>query len=147
MRREHQDLRAREKPHEPVLRPLLKVRIADREPFIHQDDVGIHRGRNGEPQPHVHPAGIRPHRHRKKVAQLREFGDIVEQPVGLAPGKAQENAAHPDILDAARFPFHAQVQVDQRGHAARDVQTAGDRPVDAGESPQQGGLAGPVMAP
>ncbi len=129
------------------MRPLLKIGVPDREPFVHEDDVGFHRGRDRKPQSHVHAGRVGSDRHGKELAQLGEVLHLVDEAVRLPSRQAKQRAAHPNVLDPAGLAVHAEIEIDQRGDTADHVEAARDGPIDARKGAQQRRLPAAVVAP
>ena len=69
---------------------LAEVDVADRQRFIHQQDLGVHVDGHGEGQPHHHAAGIGLHRLVDELADLGERFDVRVALVDLPRGEARE---------------------------------------------------------
>ena len=85
MRRDDQDVGAGHQARQAFLGALHEVGIAGEEPFVHQQDVGRHRGGHGEGQPHIHAGRIAAHRHVEEIAEPREARDLIGQGAALRP--------------------------------------------------------------
>ena len=66
---------------------VLEVRIADRERFVDDQDVGPHCGGDAEGQAHLHAARVHPHRLVDVLADLGEGLDLGHQRGDLVDGE------------------------------------------------------------
>src|ERR1019366_241564 len=82
----------------------------------------------------------------QKIAELGEFGNIVELDRYLAASHAHHVAAQINILEPGRFRVHPRMGVEQRTDPPLDGDRAAARLVDAGEHAQKRRLARAVMA-
>src|SRR5665811_2384725 len=146
MGREDDDRGAVEKALDPPPRLLPERRVAGADPLVDQQNIFMRGGRDGEGQPREHAGRIGAHRQRQEIAELGEFGDIVELGRDLAPAHAHHVAAQINILEAGRFRVHPGMGVEQRTDSPLDGDGAAARLVDAGEHAQQRRLARAVMA-
>ena len=63
--------------HHPLPAFFLKVRIADRQNLVHDQNLGIHHRGNGKGQPGQHTGGIVANGHLDELTQLGEVHDLV----------------------------------------------------------------------
>ena len=146
VRGEHEDAGLGHQGGEPLagLRHECGVHRAD--PLVEQQDLRLDGGHHTEGEAHAHTGGVGAQRHGEVVAELTELGDVVHLLLHGALGLAEEQAADDDVLVAGDLRVHAHTQVEHGGDAALDHGGTAGRLVDAGEQPQQGGLAGAVVA-
>src|SRR5450631_2587630 len=146
MGREDDDRGAVEKALDPPPRLLPERRVAGADPLVDQQNIFMRGGRDGEGQPREHAGRIGAHRQRQEIAELGEFGDIVELGRDLAPAHAHHVAAQINILEAGRFRVHPRMGIEQRTDPPLYGDRAAARLVDAGEHAQKRRLARAVMA-
>jgi len=146
VRGEHQDARPLDEVQKPRVGQLLELGVADGDPFVHQQHVGLDRGGRGEGEARLHAGRIGLHRHRQEGAEPGERGDLLQPLLDLARAEAGDPAAQADVVEAAGRRVDAQRQVQQRSDAALHLDLAIVRLIGAGERAQQGGLARAVVA-
>ena len=126
--------------------PLAKLGVADRQPLVHEHDVGAETRHDREGQPHEHARRVGPHRHRQIVPQAAELGDLGRPPADLPPRESLDEPPDNDVLIPGRIPLDAEHRIDEAGNCplANDPATCGL--VDAGQRLQERRLAGAVVA-
>src|SRR5699024_9269517 len=92
-----------------------------------------------------HAGGVGAQRHVEVVPELGEVGDLLDLGLHLLARLPEEQAADDDVLVARDLGVHAHAEVEHGRHAAADPGGAAGGLVDAGQQPQQRGLAGSVV--
>jgi len=100
VRGEHQDARPLDQAQQPPVRQLLELGVANGDPLVHQEDVGVDGGGRGEGQPGAHAGRVGLHRHGEEGAQAAEFSDLVHPRLHLAGAHAGDAAADAQVLEA-----------------------------------------------
>ena len=90
---------------------LPEVDVADRQRFVHQQDLRIDIDRDREGQPHHHAARIGLHRLIDEVADLGEGRDILVALVDLPRGQPENRAVQVDVVAAGEFRVEAGARV------------------------------------
>ena len=123
-----------------------KVSVADAEPLVHQQNLGLEAGahRECEPEPHTERVGM--HRHRQIVAELGERRDLVHALLHLLGHEPQEQSACHDVLVACRFGIDSERYVQQRSGSAAPPHLTASRLVSPRKHPQQGRFARAVVS-
>ena len=136
------------------LAPLPKVRhslvalgpvalVPDRQHFVHEENVRVDLGGDGEGQPRRHAGRVRPDRgveERFQLGEGRDRGGPVEH---LLPRAAEERAVQDDVLPPRQLRVEPQAQGEQRRHVAPDDDTPAVRAHDAGDGPEERALPAP----
>ena len=78
-----------------------KCDVADRQHFVDDQNLGFKVRRDGERQPHVHPARVVLDRRVDETLDFGERDDLVELPVDLGLVHAEDRAVQVDVLAAA----------------------------------------------
>ncbi len=109
---------ARAQVGEALLALALEGRVADRQHLVDQQDVGVDVDGHREAQPHVHAGGVVLHRLVDELLDPAEVDDLVEAPVELATGQAQDRAVEVDVLPAGQLGVEAAAELEQRRQPA-----------------------------
>src|SRR5712691_3675687 len=80
---------------------LLKAGVANREDFVHQQDLRFKKRRNRKRQALVHAAGVALDRGVDKAFDFREGNDLVKLASDFAPLHTQDCAVQVDIFAAS----------------------------------------------
>ena len=113
--------------------------------LVEQQAVGLDGGGHREGQAQLHAGRVDANGALKEAAQVGERGDPLHARLDLGPGHAQKQAALHDVLVAGDFGVHAERDVEERRNLAVDLHRPDARLVDAGQHPQQRGLARAVV--
>ena len=124
----------------------LEGLVADREHLVDQEDVGVHRDRDREAEPHVHARRVGLDGAVHEVLEPGEGDDLVEPGADLGAGEAQQHAVDVDVLAPGHLRVEAGTQLQQGGDAAVGLDLAAGRRQHAGDDLQQGALAAAVQA-
>ena len=96
---------------------LLEEHVADGERLVHDEDVGLGDGGDGERDARDHAGGEVLHGHVHKVGQLGEVDDLLEVRVDELLGVAEESAVEVDVLARGELEVKTRAKLDQ----GRDV--------------------------
>ncbi len=103
-------------------------RIAHRQGFVDDQNLGVHVNGRGECQPHVHAARIFLDGARDELADFRERFDRRHGALDFAAAQAHDFAIQEDVFAAGEFGVEARAQFEQRGDApARHHPSLGGR--------------------
>src|SRR5439155_7666098 len=75
-----------------------------------------------------------------------EVDDLVEVPANVCAGETVDGAGQVDVVAAAEVGLEAGAELEERAHAAADLDPPAGRLDDSGEQAQQRRLAGAVAA-
>ena len=127
--------------HHAALALFLELRVAHGEDLVHNQDLRLHHGGNGERQPRQHAGGIVADRDVNEVPQLGEVQDLLKLGVEERLCIAENRAVEVDILPAAQVHIETGAEF-QHGH---DIAAAFHRALrglhDAGDDLQERALA------
>ena len=120
--------------------------VADAQPFVHEQDLGLEAGAHREAKPESHARRVGVRRHGEVVAQFGERRDLLRS-LGHFPGvQSEQQAAGHDVLVTGRVVVDAERYVQQRRRSSLAGDASLDGFVDAGEHAQQSRLASTVVA-
>ena len=125
---------------------LLEGRVADREHLVDQQDLGVDLDHHREREPHEHARRVVLELQVDEVVQLGEVDDAVEAAQRVALGEAEHRRVDHHVVAGGEIGVEADPELDERRHAAVDVDVARVALVDAREALQQRRLAGAVAA-
>src|SRR5258708_19681344 len=72
----------------------LETSIANRQHFIHQQNLRLQISSDGECQTNIHPTSVSLDRRIDKLSDFRERYDIIEFPSDLCPNHAEARPTH-----------------------------------------------------
>lgn len=130
--------------HHPLERLFLERGISYRKDFIDQQNVGVTFGRDGEPKPGQHTAGILLDRGVDEFFQFSEGNNIIVAKSHLAAGKPEENAVYHDVFATSQLGVKACAQFNQGRNPAGDLHPPGGGFVGPGHDLEQRTLTGAV---
>lgn len=116
----------------------LEVGVADGEDFVHDEDVGVEVGGDGESQADVHAAGVALDGRVDEFADLREFDDLVEFFPHFRPGHAEDGAIQVDVFPTGQLTVKAGAYFEEAGDAAVQFDRAFGGGGDLAEELEQG---------
>ena len=125
---------------------LLELHVAHGQDLVHDHDLAVQMGSDGEGQLDEHAAGIALDGGVDEVAALRKFDDLGQFGVDLGLGHAQDRAVHIDVFAAGHFVVEAGADFQHGGHAAANFDLALGGGGDAGQQLEQRGFARAVAA-
>lgn len=131
---------------DPVKRLQRKARIANRQRFVDDKNIGVDRRRDGEGQARLHTARIGPERLVDELAKLGELDDLVKPPVDLLLGEAKTEAAQNHVLAAGIVRVKTSAELEDRSDPAIDLHLARRLFQRACDKPQKRTLACAVPA-
>ncbi len=102
----------------------LELRVADREHLVHEQDLRLQVRRDGEREPHVHPARVALDGRVHEALDAGEVDDRVEALLDLAALHAEDRAVQVDVLAARELGMEAGPDLEQAAHAAADLDAA-----------------------
>ena len=102
--------------------------------------------RDGEREPHVHPARVALHGRVDEPLYAGELDDVVELPPHLGFAHAEDRAVQEDVLAARELGVEAGADLEQRPDAAADVRVALGGLGDARKNLEERRLPGSVLA-
>jgi hypothetical protein len=112
---------------------LLKKNVSHAQGLVDDQDIGIDRHGHGKGHAHQHAGGIGLHRLLDETADVGEALDLVQLAVHLRLADAENRAGQIDVFPARELGIEARPQLQQRRHAAADVQFSGGGLQGAGE--------------
>src|SRR5690242_11128714 len=105
-------------------RLLLKVRVANREDLVDDENFRIKMGCHGKCQPDIHAAAVPLHRGIKKSIDFGKGNDLVELPADLFPGHAENCPVQEDVLAPRQLGMKSGAYLEQTCHAAAHDRTS-----------------------
>ena len=130
---------------DPVVALGAERGVAGRQRLVDHEDLVALGGRDREPEPLGHAGRVGPHRQVDEVADPRELDDLRVEGLDLGRRHAHGEAAEHDVPLAGEVVKQRGVHA-QQGRLARGVDGALLGREQAGDGPEQGGLAGAVPA-
>src|SRR4051812_36319148 len=124
----------------------LEVLVADREDLIDEQHIRIDERRDRERETHVHARRVRLHRCIEEVTELREAVDLRQEALGVLAREPEERRVQEDVLATGEVGMESRAELEERGHAALDVDGPGRRPRRAGDELEERRLPGSVRA-
>ena len=112
-REENRDVSVLDEVLNAALALLLEEHVADGERLVHDEDVRLGDGGDGERDARDHAGGEVLHGHVHKVGQLGEVDDLLEVSVDELLGVAEESAVEVDVLARGEFEVKARAEFDQ----------------------------------
>jgi len=125
---------------------VLEVGIPHRQRFIDNQHIRAVRGSHAEGQPHLHAAGVHPHRLVDVVADLGKGFDLGHEAADVLDTVTEQLPGHEGILPTGKIGVEAHTQFEQGGDPAGDVDVAGGGLGGAGDHLEQRALAGTIDA-
>src|SRR5580704_8529112 len=125
---------------------LAEIDIADRERFVHQQDLGVDVNRYCERETNCHATGVGFNRLVHKVADLSELFDLVELRIDLAPGKTEDRGIHVDIVSPAELWVETRAKFEQRRYSPPHGYFSFAGVQNPGDHLQESTFPGPVFA-
>ena len=104
----------------PPERSPLELRIADREHLVHEQDLGLEMGGDGEREPHVHAARVALDGRVHELPDAGEVHDLRHLPRDLATAHAEDGAIEIDVLATGELGMEARADLEQAADAAPD---------------------------
>src|SRR5262249_23196782 len=98
---------------------LLKVRVANRQNFIDQQDLRIEMGRHGEGKFRIHPTRVALSRSVEESFDLGKGDDRIEMALDFPLAHSQDSAAEEDVFAARELGMES----------GSDLQEAADPPI------------------
>jgi hypothetical protein len=95
---------------------LLELRVADRQHFIHDEDLRLEVRGDRECQPQVHARGIPFNRCLNELLDFGKSNDLVKLAFDLGALHAEDGAVHVNILAACEFGVEACTYFEQGPH-------------------------------
>jgi len=120
--------------------------VADRERFVHDQDIRVGMGANGKCKSRRHAARIEFERLIKEVANTREGGDFGKPRLDGGAPHAENGAADQSIFPAGQLIIEAGAKSEDRRNPPLDLHTAERRQSYAADDLQERGFAGAVAA-
>ena len=130
---------------DPVVALGAERGVAGRQRLVDHEDLVALGGRDREPEPLGHAGRVGAHRQVDEVADPRELDDLRVEGLDLGRRHAHGEAAEHDVPLAGEVVKQRGVHA-QQGRLARGVDGALLGREQAGDGPEQGGLAGAVPA-
>ena len=127
--------------HHAALALFLELRVAHGEDLVHNQDLRLHHGGDGERQPRQHAGGIVADRDVDEVPQLGEVQDLLELGVEKRLCVAENRAVEIDILTAPQIHIKAGAEFQHRHDIAAAFYRALRGLHDAGDDLQECALA------
>ena len=128
------------------MRAAAERRVADRQHFVDEHDVGVAVDRDAEAEARVEAGRVALHRRVDQPLDVGEADDGVELAIDLLARQAEQAGAEVDVLAAGQLGMKAGAELDQRHDVAGDAHRAARRPGHARDQLQQRRLAGAVAA-
>src|SRR3569833_1116199 len=121
---------------------LLKRRVANREDFIDEENVGIRIDGDRKRQPHLHPRGIDSERFVEEIlSNTGEFHDLIEKLRGSLASQSEQGSVEENILRAGEVRVETGAELKKSGNAAIHRNRAGVGPRKACDQAEQRALA------
>ncbi len=126
---------------EPRLGLGLEALIADADHFVEEQDVRVHRGRDGEGESEFHARGIGAQRKLEILPEFAEPRDLLNPFLDVPAGHAEEESPEHDVLPPGRVFVHAERDVEERDDAPTGRDPPCGRCVDPGEHTEKRGFS------
>ncbi len=120
--------------------------VAGGQDLVEEQDVGVHRGGDGETEACPHPGGVGLDRGVDELADVGVLDDRLRPAAHLAVVDPQEGAGQEDVVAAAQGLVEAGAQGQQARHVTADLDHALGRGEDPGQGLEEGALARAVRA-
>ena len=131
---------------DPAHAALLELVVADGEHLVDDQHLRVEVRRDGECEPHVHPARVPLDRRVDELPDPAELDDVVELRVDLAPLHAEDRAVQVRVLAARQLGMEARADLEDAPDATADHRAALGRRRDPGQQLEERRLAGAVLA-
>ena len=125
---------------------VLKVGVAHRQGFIHDQHAGLAAGGHAERQAHLHARRIGVHRLIEVVSQFGKGFDGRQRGLEFALGQALDEGGLAGVFAAGEVGVKAQAQFENGRHDAGGVHLALAWRLHAGKQLQQGAFARSIAA-
>ena len=122
----------------------LECRVTDRQHLVHDQDLRLEMGRDGEGQPDVHPTRVALDRRVQEPLDLGELDDLVELAPYLLAAHAEDDAVEEDVLPARQLRMEPGPDLEEAADAAPHLDAPLGRLRDPAEDLQEGRLPGAV---
>ena len=122
----------------------LERAVAHRQDLVDDQDLRLQVGGDREGEPRVHPAAVALDRRVEEALDLGEGDDLVELGVDLGLAHAEDGAVQEHVLAAGQLGMEAGADLEERAHAAQDLDAPFGGLRDAREDLQERALAGAV---
>ena len=99
---------------------LLEEHVADGERLVHDEDVGLGDGGDGERDARDHAGGEVLHGHVYEIGQLGKLHNLLEVRVDELLGVAEESAVEVDVLARGELEVKTCAEPDERSDVATD---------------------------
>src|SRR5205085_9132245 len=93
---------------------LLKIRVADGEDFIDDENLGLEMRGDGESKTHIHAARIAFHRRVEELIDLRERDDFIEFRHDLTSLHAEDCAVEENVFSPGELGMKSCTDFEQR---------------------------------
>ena len=123
---------------------LLKLRIADSQHFIDDQNFWIKMRSNREGETRLHAAGIALYGRVDESLDAGKIDDLVKFAVDFHPAHAENGTVEKYIFPAAEFGVKSGADLKQRAGSASQANFAGRRGGDLGDDLEKRALAGAV---
>src|SRR5258708_38443132 len=100
---------------------FLERRVANRQHFVDEDNLGLEMRRDREPQPHVHSARIMFDRSVDKLVHFGECHDLVELALDFVSPHPENRAAQKNILAPRQLGMKSSANLEQTSNSTVQV--------------------------
>ena len=97
---------------------LLEFRVADRQHFVDDQDLGLQMRRDRESEPDIHAGGKSLDRRVKKLFDFGKSDDLVETALDLGAAHAEDRAVEKNVLASGQLGMEAGADLKHAGDTA-----------------------------
>ncbi len=119
----------------------LELRVTDGEHLVHEQDLGLEVSRDGEGEPHRHPARVALDRRVDELLDAGELDDVRELARDHLPLHPEHGPVQVHVLATRELRVEARAHLEQAADASANDSTALRRIRDAGQDPEERRLA------
>lgn len=143
---QHRDVSIVDEALDPALALLLEEHVAHGERLVHDEDIGLSDGRDGEGDARDHARGKVLHGHVDEVRQLCKVDDFLEVLIDELLGVSEQRAVEVNVLARGELQVKARAELDERRDVAPHDAFALARLENARDDFKHGGFAGAVRS-
>jgi hypothetical protein len=131
---------------EPVEAAALELLVTDGDDLVDDQQLGVEIGRDREPEPHVHAAGVDLHRDVDEIADAAELDDVVQAGGDLPAAQPEDRPVEEDVLAPGELGVEPGAELEHGRHPAVRGDGARSGPVDTRDQLEQRRLSRAVVA-
>ena len=133
-------------PLDTIQAPALELAVSHGQDLVHDQDLRLETGRQGEGKPQHHARGVGLDRPIDLVAKATEFDDPGLAACDLFPGKTGQRASEVEVAPPRELRIETDAQFQQRRHPALEPDFSAAGSAGAGQDLEQSRLPRPIVA-